>query len=654
MLHLVKDMWSEDPSSRPKVEVARKLIKQMNPGKSSNLMDHVYNMLENYATSLEEDIQARTKELVEEKKKADILLSRMLPKAVAEKLKSGQPVAPEHFDSVTIFFSDVVSFTVLASKCSALQVVSLMNGLYTIFDSVINAHDVYKVETIGDGYLCVSGLPERNGYRHVKEIALLSLELIKKIPDFRIDHLPNEVIKIRVGMHSGSCVAGVVGLTMPRYCLFGDTVNTASRMESNGKPNHIHMSGDAHKLLTEKIGGFVTEPRGEVLIKGKGVMETFWLLGKDGDVTRDSKNSEVTRNLKVGKALKDSKDGYQNSAGAVLEAFRDAKKNYSVLNSINVSYYWEYNDCVISSAAGKFFEMVSSGNESIDVMIGPACAETAPIIGSIAAYYNFPVFLYGLSSVFNSFTDTTLYPTVTTVMSTYNYGARGLIEMLVKLQLYDLSLVYMQSTEFLGMCSKFAGEFDSIILNEYPLTTIVYKRLILNFTSANLQSIANAISKVSRTVVMCLDEQAKTRSLMLAFFDSGMNNNEYVYINVDPDMDNNINEEGKILLKDYAVPPDGRDNDSYSMYNYMFNFQYSMEGGMLQNYNKLRTTMPQLMAEPPFNCTTECEKYNISSVYAPYLYDTTYVYFSCLAQAIAENKGNKTFRDLIKNGTLIT
>uniref|UniRef100_A0A0N5C073 ANF_receptor domain-containing protein n=1 Tax=Strongyloides papillosus TaxID=174720 RepID=A0A0N5C073_STREA len=291
--------------------------------------------------------------------------------------------------------------------------------------------------------------------------------------------------------------------------------------------------------------------------------------------------------------------GYQNSAGAVLEAFRDAKKNYSVLNSINVSYYWVYNDCVISSAAGKFFEMVNSGNESIDVMIGPACVETAPIIG------------------------------ITTVMPSYNYGARGLIEMLVKLQLYDLSLVYMQSPEFLGMCSKFAGEFDNIISNGYPLTSIVYKRLILNFTNANLQSIANAISKVSRTVVMCLDEQAKTRSLMLAFFDSGMNNNEYVYINVDPDMDNNINEEGKILLKDYAVPPDGRDNDSYSMYNYMFNFQYSMEGGMLQNYNKLRTTMPQLMAEPPFNCTTECEKYNISSVYAPYLYDTTYVYFSC-------------------------
>ncbi|CEF69623.1 Atrial natriuretic peptide receptor 1 [Strongyloides ratti] len=286
LLHLIKDMWSEDPSRRPKIKTVKKLVKDMNEGKSKNLMDHMYNLLENYATSLEEDIQSRTKELVEEKKKADILLSRMLPKAIAEKLKAGQIIPPEHFNSVTVFFSDVVSFTTLASKCSALQVVNLMNGLYTIFDSTINEHDVYKVETIGDGYLCVSGLPERNGNRHIKEIANLSLELIKKIPEFKIDHLPNERIRIRIGMNSGSCVAGVVGLTMPRYCLFGDTVNTASRMESNGKPNHIHMSCEAHELLN-KYGGFVTKPRGEVLIKGKGVMETFWLLGRQGEQLLD-------------------------------------------------------------------------------------------------------------------------------------------------------------------------------------------------------------------------------------------------------------------------------------------------------------------------------------------------------------------------------
>uniref|UniRef100_A0A8L8KC60 Guanylate cyclase domain-containing protein n=1 Tax=Heligmosomoides polygyrus TaxID=6339 RepID=A0A8L8KC60_HELPZ len=150
-------------------------------------------------------------------------------------LKLGLSVEPESFDSVTVFFSDVVSFTQLSAKGSPLQVVSLLNSLYTIFDSIIDSHDVYKVETIGDGYLCASGLPRRNGNQHIKEICSMSLKFMKALVGFRVPHLPNEEINLRIGFHSGSVVAGVVGLTMPRYCLFGDAVNTASRMESNGK-----------------------------------------------------------------------------------------------------------------------------------------------------------------------------------------------------------------------------------------------------------------------------------------------------------------------------------------------------------------------------------------------------------------------------------
>lgn len=91
------------------------------------------------------------------------------------------------------------------------------------------------METIGDGYLCVSGLPHRNGQEHSREIANMSLSFTKAVVDFRMPHLSQERIQLRVGLHTGSCVAGVVGLTMPRYCLFGDSVNTASRMESNGR-----------------------------------------------------------------------------------------------------------------------------------------------------------------------------------------------------------------------------------------------------------------------------------------------------------------------------------------------------------------------------------------------------------------------------------
>uniref|UniRef100_A0AC35UFY4 Guanylate cyclase n=1 Tax=Rhabditophanes sp. KR3021 TaxID=114890 RepID=A0AC35UFY4_9BILA len=281
LLHMVRDMWNENPSDRPKIETIKMLAKSMNPGKASNLMDHVFGMLEDYAASLEEDIQERTKELVEEQKKADALLFRMLPKQVAEKLKLGQTVVPESFDSVTIFFSDIVGFTTLASKCSNLQVVDLLNNLYTLFDEIINAHDIFKVETIGDGLLCASGVPNRNGKMHVIEICDMALELIDKLVNFRIPHLPKEKVLIRIGVHSDSCVAGVVGLTAPRYCLFGDSVNTASRMESSSKPSRVQLSTEAHTLLSE-LGGYVTEPRGEIIVKGKGVLSTFWLLGKEG------------------------------------------------------------------------------------------------------------------------------------------------------------------------------------------------------------------------------------------------------------------------------------------------------------------------------------------------------------------------------------
>ncbi|XGW02592.1 hypothetical protein V3C99_014548 [Haemonchus contortus] len=287
LLHLIRDCWAERPSERPSVDVLKSNLKSMDPNRNGNLMDYVFNMLEQYASTLESEVEDRTKQLKEEQKKSDVLLYRMLPRQVAEKLKLGQSVEPETFDSVTVFFSDVVSFTKIAAKCTPLQVVNLLNDLYTIFDGIIDAHDVYKVETIGDGYLCVSGLPHRNGKQHINEICSMSLDFMDSLRNFKIPHLSHDGVNLRIGAHTGSVVAGVVGLTMPRYCLFGDTVNTASRMESNGKPGRIHLSFEAHLLLAE-VGGFEVESRGEVIIKGKGVMETFWLLGRVGTVHRTS------------------------------------------------------------------------------------------------------------------------------------------------------------------------------------------------------------------------------------------------------------------------------------------------------------------------------------------------------------------------------
>ncbi|VDO29351.1 unnamed protein product, partial [Haemonchus placei] len=305
VLHLIRDCWNERPADRPNGETLCNMLKTMMPDKNANLMDHMFNMLEDYTTTLELDVEERTKQLQEEKKKADLLLGKMLPRQVADRLKLGQAVEPESFDSVTVFFSDVVRFTQLAAQCTAFQVVNLLNDLYNGFDSIIEEHSVYKVESIGDGYLCVSGLPVRNGSVHIKEIAELSLSFMEFVDEFRIAALPRERVQLRIGFNSGPCVAGVVGLSMPRYCLFGDTVNTSSRMESNGKPGHIHMSKEAHDLLIDEYqAAYETQSRGE----GKGVMETFWLIGRRVAFSAKSP-SEVLVKQKTDENSKQCKDG---------------------------------------------------------------------------------------------------------------------------------------------------------------------------------------------------------------------------------------------------------------------------------------------------------------------------------------------------------
>ncbi|XP_031575271.1 atrial natriuretic peptide receptor 1-like isoform X2 [Actinia tenebrosa] len=277
---LMKQCWQEDPDLRPDFNEIRKIMNKIliNNGMKTNIFDNICYMMEKYADSLEELVMEKTGQLIEEKKKTDALLERMLPRPVTEQLKRGKAVEAESFHEVTIYFSDIVGFTELSAESSPLQVVSLLNDLYTLFDDIICEYDVYKVETIGDAYMVVSGLPIRNGSRHAGEIGRMALHLIEAVKtEFIVRYKPNYKLKLRVGIHSGPVVAGVVGNTMPRYCLFGDTVNTASRMESHGEALRVHISEDTKKIL-DQLGGFIVEPRGEIHIKGKGNQATYWLV----------------------------------------------------------------------------------------------------------------------------------------------------------------------------------------------------------------------------------------------------------------------------------------------------------------------------------------------------------------------------------------
>ncbi|CAH3039755.1 unnamed protein product [Pocillopora meandrina] len=277
---LMKQCWNDNSEERPDFHEIKKIMHKVlvNNGMKTNIFDNIVYMMEKYADNLEELVMERTGQLIEEKKKTDALLERMLPRPVAEQLKKGQEVEAESFHEVSIYFSDIVGFTSLSSESTPMQVVTLLNDLYTLFDNIIQEYDVYKVETIGDAYMVVSGLPIRNGHEHAGEISRMALHLVEAVQtDFKVRHQPDHQLKLRVGLHSGPVVAGVVGNTMPRYCLFGDTVNTASRMESNGEALRIHIS-EATKGILDDLGGFEVQERGEVFLKGKGTCKTYWLI----------------------------------------------------------------------------------------------------------------------------------------------------------------------------------------------------------------------------------------------------------------------------------------------------------------------------------------------------------------------------------------
>uniref|UniRef100_A0A8B9JKP5 Guanylate cyclase n=1 Tax=Astyanax mexicanus TaxID=7994 RepID=A0A8B9JKP5_ASTMX len=281
-IQLMKQCWNEQPENRPTFEEIFDQFKNINKGKKTNIIDSMLRMLEQYSSNLEELIRERTEELEVEKQKTEKLLTQMLPPSVAEALKLGTTVEPEYYECVTIYFSDIVGFTTISANSEPIEVVDLLNDLYSTFDEIIANHDVYKVETIGDAYMVASGLPVPNGNRHAAEIANMALDILSAVGTFKMRHMPDVPVRIRIGIHTGSCVAGVVGLTMPRYCLFGDTVNTASRMEATGTPHRIHIHSSTVQILREMKAGYKVQLCGRTEIKGKGTEETYWLIGRDG------------------------------------------------------------------------------------------------------------------------------------------------------------------------------------------------------------------------------------------------------------------------------------------------------------------------------------------------------------------------------------
>lgn len=219
-----------------------------------------------------------SKKLANERNLSNTLLYSMIPRDVADLLRNGKTFEPEHHDEVTLFFSDVVGFTAMCAELPPWDIIDMLNRLYTVMDYLAAKFNLYKVETIGDAYMCCSGLPEpqENHAEHIANFSIAVKECVKLVTS----PLSGQPIRLRIGIHSGACMSGVVGTLTPHYCLFGDMINTTSRHESTGEPDRIQASSITYGKLShfaEDPTHFNWTPRGLVEMKGKGQMYTYWL-----------------------------------------------------------------------------------------------------------------------------------------------------------------------------------------------------------------------------------------------------------------------------------------------------------------------------------------------------------------------------------------
>ncbi|CAN5469281.1 AAA family ATPase [soil metagenome] len=225
--------------------------------------------------SLERKVQERTAALEAEKKKSEQLLLNVLPASIVHRLKQGETTIADRSSNVTVLFADIVDFTHLSATVEPEHVVDILNTVFNHFDDLVERHGVEKIKTIGDAYMAVGGIPEPRE-DHAEVMVRLALDMQASIP-LLARAVGMDTIKIRVGVHTGSVIAGVIGRSKFSYDLWGDTVNTAARMESHGMPGRVHVSEDVVRKLNGHSTKFAFEKREQIEIKGKGLMTTYFV-----------------------------------------------------------------------------------------------------------------------------------------------------------------------------------------------------------------------------------------------------------------------------------------------------------------------------------------------------------------------------------------
>lgn len=217
------------------------------------------------------EIRAQKAAIEQQNRENESLLLNILPGAIAERLKNGDENIVDSFASVSVLFADLVGFTPMSSSMSPEALVGVLNDLFSEFDKLARQHHVEKIKTIGDCYMAVAGVPVARP-DHDIAAARMALSMIDSVS--ALNARRGTQLDVRIGLHSGPVVAGIIGSSKFAYDLWGDTVNTASRMESTSLPGRIQISAAMAASLGER---FVLTERGEIEVKGKGPMTTYWL-----------------------------------------------------------------------------------------------------------------------------------------------------------------------------------------------------------------------------------------------------------------------------------------------------------------------------------------------------------------------------------------
>ena len=235
--------------------------------------------------------------------RADKLLYNVLPERIAERLKESDETIAEEFSSATVLFADIVNFTPISARFGPLEVVEMLNELFSEFDKLVDKHGVEKIQVAGDGYMVAAGVPTPRP-DHATVIAQLALDMLDcvKTGNFLGGRHP---IEIRIGLNSGSLIAGVIGRKKYFYALWGDMVNTASRMESHGESGKIQITRETYELVRDE---FECEYVGEITVKGKGQMKAWHLLGRKSERNLSHAGNHTRKEIEVEAQFDSSSD----------------------------------------------------------------------------------------------------------------------------------------------------------------------------------------------------------------------------------------------------------------------------------------------------------------------------------------------------------